>query len=216
MERTKYPRTPHLHWSCGTHADDPDRVVPYDFLNGRQVVVSEKMDGMNVSVYWDGYVHARSTDSSMHPSTAWIKAFAPSFAYKLPKGMRVCGEYLYAQHTIPYHSLPSYFMVHSIWRDALCLAWDETVGWCGVLGLATVPILYEGRWNPADHYRFDRADSAYTREHPEGYVVRFAGTFTIGLFQDCIAKFVGSSFIVGPTHWSQGTIIQNGLAETSE
>ena len=53
----KYPRTPHLPWSPGATADDR---VHTDLagLEGREIVVTEKLDGENTTIYRD-HVHAR-------------------------------------------------------------------------------------------------------------------------------------------------------------
>lgn len=67
MKHTKYPRTPHLPWSEGATSDDV-------FLNncshfeGKEVVVTEKLDGECTSMYHDK-IHARSIDSRNHPSS---------------------------------------------------------------------------------------------------------------------------------------------------
>lgn len=42
----KYPSTPHLPFSQGLQRDDT-RITTLDYLNGREVVVTEKMDGEN-------------------------------------------------------------------------------------------------------------------------------------------------------------------------
>ena len=42
----KYPSTPHLPFSQGLQRDDT-RITTLDYLNGRGVVVTEKMDGEN-------------------------------------------------------------------------------------------------------------------------------------------------------------------------
>lgn len=70
--RTKYPRTAHLPWSPGATSDDiyQGNLSPFA---GKQVVVTEKMDGENTTLYRD-FVHARSIDSRFHPSRTWVKA----------------------------------------------------------------------------------------------------------------------------------------------
>jgi hypothetical protein len=59
--RIKYPRTPHLPWSPGATSDDIYQGNTSYFEN-KVVVVTEKMDGENTSIYRD-FVHARSIDS---------------------------------------------------------------------------------------------------------------------------------------------------------
>lgn len=101
--RTKYPRTPHLPGSLGCTSDDKVLATTSHFA-GKAVIVSEKMDGENSTIYNDGY-HARSIDSRHHPSRDWLTAFHATVAYKIPAGWRLCGENLYARHSIPYVDL---------------------------------------------------------------------------------------------------------------
>ena len=54
--RIKYPRTPHLPWSLGATNDDVKQRDLSHFV-GKQVVVTEKMDGENTTLYND-YIHA--------------------------------------------------------------------------------------------------------------------------------------------------------------
>lgn len=104
--RVPYPRTPHLPWSPGASADDV-RVGGLGGFVGREVVVTEKLDGENTTLYADG-LHARSVDSAHHPSRAWLKALHGRIADRIPAGWRVCGENLYARHSIPYDTLDGY------------------------------------------------------------------------------------------------------------
>jgi len=71
-ERVKYPKTMHLYFSPGLQNDD--RVMPLNRLHGREVVVTEKMDGENTTLY-DDTLHARSIDGRYHPSRDWVKRF---------------------------------------------------------------------------------------------------------------------------------------------
>ncbi|QHY97541.1 hypothetical protein SSPS47_20775 [Streptomyces sp. S4.7] len=112
--RTSYPRTPHLPWSPGVASDDV-RVGDLDGLRGREVVVTEKMDGENTTLYRDG-LHARSLDSGHHPSRAWVKALQGRIGGLIPDGVRVCGENMYARHSIPYEDLESWFYGVPVWR----------------------------------------------------------------------------------------------------
>ena len=69
---TKYPRSPHLPWSEGGTSDDA-YLFDTDHFAGKEVVITEKMDGENTSMYRDG-IHARSIDGRHHPSRDWVKA----------------------------------------------------------------------------------------------------------------------------------------------
>lgn len=104
----KYPRTPHLPFSPGVGGDDKI-LKDLSTLRGRDCVVTLKMDGENTSLYTNGF-HARSLDGRHHPSRDWLKAYYATFAHEIPQGWRICGENLYARHSLAYDALPSYFL----------------------------------------------------------------------------------------------------------
>ena len=65
--------------------------------------------------------------------------------HEIPEGWRICGENLYARHSILYDGLKSYLYVFSVWNERNeCLSWDETVEWCELLGLECADVLYRG------------------------------------------------------------------------
>jgi hypothetical protein len=94
----KYPRTLHLPWSPGATSDDRIHTNLSGF-EGEEVVITEKMDGENTSLYRD-YYHARSLDSNSHPSQSWARQFHAQISWNIPEGWRVCAENLYARHSI--------------------------------------------------------------------------------------------------------------------
>lgn len=214
--RTKYPRTFHLPWSLGATDDDKthDAAAVAGMFAGREVVVTEKMDGENTTIYADGYLHARSLDSAHHPSRAWVKSnVAPTLVGNLPNGWRVCGENLFAKHSLGYNALPTYFMVFAIYdADNKCLSWDETVLWCELLGLTPVPVLYRGKWDEA------RVKACYTGKSAcgvegEGYVVRTVEGFAYEDFAAHAAKFVRANHVTtGSVHWAHATVVPNKVA----
>lgn len=208
----KYPRTHHLPWSPGVTDDDrvisgPDLAV----LERSEVVVTTKMDGENTSLYSDGYVHARSVDGASHPSQSWVKSMWAKVAHDLPYGWRVCGENLYATHSIAYTDLPSYLMVFSIWNERNeCLSWDETCEWAELLGFPTVPVLYRGRWNSE---KIKGLWSPEVQDTMEGYVVRDVDAFPYSEFRLRVAKFVRANHVTTDRHWKAGRMLEeNGLA----
>lgn len=105
--RYKYPRTLHLPWSESVQSDDK-MVSSCQHFEGKEVVVTEKMDGENTSIYCDG-IHARSLDSRHHPSRSWVKGLQARIGWQIPEGWRLCGENVYAVHSIRYDDLESYF-----------------------------------------------------------------------------------------------------------
>ncbi|MBZ9594200.1 AAA family ATPase [Streptomyces erythrochromogenes] len=202
--RTHYPRTPHLPWSPGASADDV-RSLGLAGLTGREVVVTEKLDGENTTLYADG-LHARSLDSGHHPSRAWVKGLQGRIGPHIPAGWRVCGENLYARHSIPYEDLDSWFYGFSVWDGEQCLDWDRTVRFLRGLGVPVPRVLWRGTFDERALRRL-RLDTA----RQEGYVVRTAAGFSRADFGRCVAKWVRVGHVQTDTHWMYAEVVPNGL-----
>jgi hypothetical protein len=206
-EHFKYPRTPHLPWSEGATSDDKILKSVAQF-EGKQVIITEKMDGENTTLYND-HLHARSLDSKHHPSRNWIKQMHAAIANDIPEGYRICGENLYAKHSITYDKLKTYFYVFSVWDNKNnCLSWDETKEWCDLLGLTLVPTLYEGEWNE----KMINGKQPFKFDHEaEGYVVRNANSFSYADFTKNIAKYVRKNHVQTDKHWMEIEVVPNKL-----
>jgi hypothetical protein len=208
-DKVKYPRTHHVPWSEGLHSDDR-MIESMEGFVGRRVIVTQKMDGENTSLYCSG-MHARSVDSRHHPSRDWVKNLWSRIAGEIPEGWRICGENLYAGHSIAYVDLPSYFMGFSIWNEQNeCLSWDETREWFALLDIESIPVLYDGLFDEKTIRGL--YDSRRDWETKEGYVIRTADAFTYGQFRSCMAKFVRKGHVQTSKHWMRGQrIVPNGL-----
>ncbi len=204
----KYPRTYHLPWSVGM-TDDDRMIQNIDIFKNRRVIVTEKLDGENTTLYND-YIHARSIDSKRHESRDWLKNFWSKFNYNIPKGFRICGENMYAKHSIEYKSLISYFYGFSIWNDKNeCLSWDETLEWFKLIHnqIKHVPIIYDGIFK--ENLIIDLWDDY---DKSEGYVIRIADKFTMRNFKYKVAKYVRKNHVNTITHWmNEKRIIKNEL-----
>jgi ATP-dependent RNA circularization protein (DNA/RNA ligase family) len=211
--RFKYPRTPHLPWSPG-FTDDDVRASSADLMfAGKTVVVTEKMDGENTTLYRDG-MHARSLDSGHHPSRSFVKLLHAQIRQDIPEGWRICGENLYAKHSIHYTNLISYFQVFSIWNENnQALSWDDTVEWCELLGLNPVRVLYRGLYN--EQVIRVLVDESRLPTNFEGYVVRNAESFGYSEFAMNVAKFVRANHVQSGDHWMNQELVANKL-QTSE
>ena len=121
----RYPHTPHLKQSR-SRTDDDHVLTSSKHLEGMRVVITEKRDGESCTMYRDHY-HARSLDSRHHPSRDWIKAYHATIRTDIPEGFRICGENLYAEHSIRYDDLETYFEGFSVWNSLnYCLNWFDT------------------------------------------------------------------------------------------
>ncbi|WP_405676124.1 AAA family ATPase [Streptomyces sp. NBC_01511] len=202
--RTAYPRTPHVAWSPGVGSDDV-RVGDLGGLRGREVVVTEKLDGENTTLYGDG-VHARSLDSGHHPSRAWVKALQGRIGGLIPAGVRVCGENMYARHSIAYEDLESWFYGFSVWDGEWCLGWDETVRFLRRLGIPAPPVLWRGVFDERVLRKL-KLDPA----RQEGFVVRSVEGFVREEFGKRLAKWVRPHHVQTGTHWMYAAVVENGL-----
>ena len=203
--RYKYPRTKHFEFSEGVSSDDK---IIYDLSRfiGQEIICSEKRDGENSSMTQD-YCYARSLDSNNHPSRNWLKGLWGKIRYEIPYNWRICGENLYAKHSIGYDDLDTYFEVFNIWTDSnVCLSWDDTVEWCQLLGLKTVPVLYRGIFD-IDVLKNIKLNT----DKQEGFVVRIADSFKYTDFGNCVAKWVRAGHVQTDAHWSTQEIIKNNL-----
>ncbi|MFI7131525.1 RNA ligase family protein [Nonomuraea sp. NPDC050153] len=202
--RVHYPRTPHLPWSPGATPDDV-RAGDLSGLRGREVVVTEKLDGENTTLYADG-MHARSLDSAHHPSRAWVKGLQGRIGGRIPAGWRVCGENMYARHSIAYQGLESWFYGFSVWDGDRCLGWDRTVAFLRGLGIPAPPVLWRGVFDERA-LRGLRLDP----ERQEGYVVRAVEGFAREEFAGRVAKWVRPRHVRTDTHWMHAAVVPNAL-----
>lgn len=205
--RTHYPRTPHLPWSPGATSDDV-RLTDLAGLTGSEVVVTEKLDGENTTLYADG-LHARSLDSAHHPSRGRVKALQSRVGPRVPTGWRICGENVFARHSLPYEDLAGHFYGFSVWDGDHCLDWDLTVDFLRDLGIPTPPVLWRGVFDA-------RAEKALRALRPdtarqEGYVVRPAEAFPAAAFGRRVAKWVRPGHVTTDTHWMHAEVVENGL-----
>lgn len=210
----KYPKTPHLPYSPHYDTRDDLKWANVDPLMGKRVVITEKLDGENTSLYRDK-IHARSIDSAYHPSRAWVKALHGRIAHEIPVGWRICGENLYATHSIHYDTLPSYFMVFAVFDDSnVCLSWKDTCDLAGLLQLEIVPILYQGLFESAPIGSLIERGSSFGPV-AEGFVIRNESAFPYSEFTQHVVKYVRPHHVTTDEHWMKQTIIPNGLSEAS-
>lgn len=219
MSRIKYPRTCHLPWSPGATSDDKwisDGGLD-DLRSGRTIVVTEKMDGGNVTFYRDG-IHARSIDSLPHWETRAVQIWR-SLRFEIPDGWRISVESLDVQRSVPYYDLPHHLMVIGVWDETNSLLnWSDTEIVSEAIGLPTVPVLYEGN-------DFDRAHEAWLNssrvrrgDSSEGYVVRVRDVIPFDSFSDSVAKWVRANHVTTSssawrhrTDWPTNIVIDKPL-----
>lgn len=209
MNRYKYCRTFHLPFSLGQTQDDKT-LKDCSIFENEEVVITVKMDGENCTGYSDGYIHARSLDSQNHESRNWAKKYLTERLYELPDNWRICGENLYAKHSIEYDNLKSYFYLFSIWDDKnVCLSWEETETWANLLDIPMVDVLYSGIWD--EKIAREIWQEKYNGCEMEGFVVRLANEFSYANFRKSVAKFVRANHVQSNQHWMKQRVTPNKI-----
>jgi len=211
-EYIKFPKIKHLPWSDGINRDDRtfhQKEVDKNF-KGKEVVITEKLDGENTTIY-PNYIHARSIDGRDHWSRSWVKNLQYKIGYNIPNEWRVCGENVFATHSIRYSELPTFFLVFSIYNDKNeCLSWDDTVDYAGLLGVETVPVIYRGSYDDVDWDNLYTGISSYGGEQ-EGYVVRLADSFPFTHHSVSFAKWVRKNHVQTNHNWMYSSSEKNEL-----
>lgn len=208
----KYPRTFHCPWSG--YVGEDDRIATDLGVFNERIVVTEKMDGENTTMYRDK-LHARSVDGNSHWTQSYVRSIHSRIAYEIPEDWRICGENLYAKHSIEYTDLESYFYIFSIWNEKNeCLSWNETVEWCELLDLPHVPVLFDGKWTeqPEKIHKHLWEKKVDEKCH-EGYVIRSADKFAYNEFRSKVLKYVRKNHVTTATHWKYSNITINKLNE---
>ena len=213
LDYVKYQRTYHLPTSPNLQNDDRQHKDVHTLFQ-EPIIASIKMDGECSTLYSD-YNHARSIDSKHHESRSWLKSLHGRIAHEIPDGWRICGENLFAKHSIHYHHLKDFFYVFSIWDEKNeALSWDDTLDYCDILGLHTVPVFHtgiscEGLVQEAfDKYRLTCPDTV------EGYVVRRRGRIPYQMFRKHTAKYVRAGHVTTDKFWMTQPVVPNVLEKS--
>jgi hypothetical protein len=186
MQRTKYHRTYHFHWSH-LHGDDK-AFGDLSVFQDKEVVALEKLDGENNTIYSDGYLHARSLDSAHNMTRDWIKRLASILHFDIPEGWRFVFENVNYYHSINYRNLEGFAYLLSIWDESnVRLPYDEMMEYATILDLPTPKVLYRGVF---DEKILRKIASEMDLDKSEGYVVTVTDAVNESDIQHSIAKFV--------------------------
>lgn len=210
MNRNKYPRTFHLSWSNPT--SDDKIIQDLSIFHGKEIVVTEKLDGENTTIYPDGYLHARSIDSRHNFTRDWAKRMASVLRFNIPKNQRFVFENVSYYHSIEYNDLESFLYLLSIWTDDnICINYDAVLKYAEILDLATPKIFYRGIFN--ENILKDITKSLDLNK-VEGFVFRNVDEFHFNDFSNNVGKFVREGHIQNTEeHWLKNTY-PNKLSKT--
>lgn len=213
----KYPRTFHLPYSPGASKEDK---IQHDVSNliGRNLIMTEKMDGSNVCLTRDA-VFARSHNGPpSHPSFDLLKAQHAAVKRNIPEHVEVFGEWLYAVHSIRYNNLPSYLQVFGVRSGTVWWAWEETQEMANEILVSTTPAIFE--FYPETEAKLRSKVEIVTvhnffkpacGDSREGVVVRPLGEFRDEDFDRSVIKWVRANHVQTDEHWKHKAIETNEL-----
>ena len=178
-----YPRTPYL-WTPDAGAAG-DRVVEPrerpDWLK-RPVVVEEKLDGANVSVWWEnerprvasrGGPDAMDRAGQLGPLRGWAGASHDQLASLLANDWVLYGEWLWLTPTVHYNRLPDHLVVLDLWHPESGLAdLTERDERARAYGLVVPPRLFTGVLESMDALLELMGTSRFGTAPMEGVVLR--------------------------------------------
>ena len=219
MDSPKYNRTFHFPFSPGATNDDKI-ASSMDKLIGVPIVLTEKIDGSNTSLEYDGCYARTHAGPPTHASFDRLKALHASVKHLILEHTQLFGEWCYAKHSIEYSELPGYFLLFNVryLNDAAPPnwgAWWEVETWAEEIGVPTVPVLFEGTVNSEKELK-DLVESFMNQPSAcggirEGVVARVAKGFADDDFSTCVMKCVRANHVQTSEHWKDQEIIKNRL-----
>lgn len=181
----------------------------YDIETELHNYVADGIVVHNCTTMYPDYIHARSIDGRSHPSRDWVKRFWSQIAYQIPPNMRICGENVYAEHSIKYNDLESYFYGFQMWHRDECLSWDDTLEYFALLNVQPVTVLYRGIYDEAT---IKQIQSKLDYNTNEGTVLRVTRSFRYKEFKSAVCKHVRKGHVQTGKHWMHGqAVIPNKL-----
>lgn len=202
----KYPRTFHLPYSLTITEDDKRLESDEQFYKMDEVYCSIKMDGENTTIYNNGYIHARSIDGNKYPWQTWLKQYVQKWCHDIPEGWRVCGENLYATHSINY-TFPNegyYFQLFGIYNEKNeCLSYEDTWIYADILGVKMVDVFYVGKYNKELILQKFEEYKKKSINEVEGFVIRNCASFPYKDFKYNSGKFVRANHVQTDSHWTE-------------
>ena len=206
MSPPKFPSIGHWPASASVQRDDTYYSQP-EFFVGREVVITEKLDGGNTCLF-RGEVYGRSVATPSH--AGWMAMVRKHHAWKTRAQPAVYyGEDLYGVHSIEYAPLheEQTFRLFAVRVDDRFLSQDEVAAEAVRLGLPSVPELFRGRFASLPEI------TAWFRAHiglpsplgptREGFVLRVAEGFAAADFARSVCKFVRPNHVQSDRHWTR-------------
>ncbi|RRH86256.1 DNA ligase [Variovorax beijingensis] len=153
----KYPRTAHLEGSRLQAGDADDGQTPLSALQGRHVVIEEKLDGANAAVSFTSagelllqsrghYLAGGASERQFNLFKHWAAAHEAGLLERLEDRYVMYGEWCFAKHSCWYDRLPAFFLEFDLYdRQRQCfLSTPARHALLDGSPVVSVPVLYDG------------------------------------------------------------------------
>jgi len=153
----KYPRTRHLRGSRLQPGDEDLSAAPFAEIEGRHLVVEEKLDGANAGLGFSAegelwlqsrghYLTGGYRERHFDLFKTWASCHREALHAALGSRYVMYGEWLYAKHTVFYDRLPHYFMEFDVLdrQTSTFLSTPRRRELLAGTPVVPVPVLFEG------------------------------------------------------------------------
>lgn len=183
MASPPYPRTPYL-WASGAITRGDRVLAPAEISDWllHPVLVEEKLDGANVSIWWEqsqlqvagrGGPDAMDRGGQLGPLRSRVNAGYGQLQPLLQNGLVLYAEWLWLTHTVRYNQLLDYLVVLDFWHpDEGFVALRERDRLSRAHGLVVPPRLFDGVLGSEDSLVKLMGRSSFGSELMEGVVLR--------------------------------------------
>ena len=202
----KYCRTFHWPASETVHADDSLSKHANAFI-GREIIITEKLDGGNTCLY-NGEVYARSTGMPSHDG--WMAMVRKHHAWKTHQFPNIAfyGEDLYGVHSVSYDAIPEAetYYLFAVRVGNTFLAWQDVETYAKDLNVKTVPVIFRGVMESIDtlttFMQEQRKLPSVLGPEREGFVIRHPESFQARDFEKHVVKYVRANHVqTEDKHW---------------
>ena len=180
----KYPRTPHIEGSRLQPGDEDLSQIPFKIIQGKKIVVEEKVDGANTAVSFsrDGalflqsrghYLDGGYREKHYNLLKQWANVHKDVLYSVLGAQYIMYGEWLYAKHTVYYDALPHYFLEFDIFDRETQKYLDTRTrhNLIRELPVCSVPVLRQGVFNSREELLGLLGSSNYITEDHIGNLI---------------------------------------------
>lgn len=154
----KYPRTRHIEGSRLQYGDEDLKVIKFEYLKDKFLVIEEKVDGANCGISFNNnkklllqsrghFLNGGYGEKQFDLFKAWANCHKDRLFSLLGTRYVMYGEWLYAKHTVYYDNLTHYFMEFDIFdkkENKFLSTKERRLMLADYKFITSVLVLYEG------------------------------------------------------------------------